>query len=70
MLVAIAADERIMEKSTKYYVDVETKGELTRGYSLVDINGRLGKALNVRVCEKVDRDLFKEHVYDVLKAID
>lgn len=70
LLVAIASDERIMEKSTKYYVDVETKGELTRGYSLVDINGRLGKALNVRVCEKVDRDLFKEHVYDVLKAID
>ena len=70
LLVAIAADERITEKSTKYYVDVETKGELTRGYSLVDINGRLGKEPNVRVCEKVDRDLFKEHLYEVLKAIE
>lgn len=69
LLVAIAADERIIEQSTKYYVDVETKGELTRGYSLVDINGRLGKESNVRVCEKVDRNLFKEHVYEVLKAI-
>ena len=69
LLVAIAADERIMSESTKYFVDVETKGELTRGYSLVDINGRLGKEPNVRVCEKVDRDLFKKHLYDVLKNI-
>jgi len=58
-----------MAKSNMYYVDVETKGELARGYSLVDINGRLGKAPNVRVCEKVDRVLFKEHLYEVLKAI-
>ncbi|WP_166626257.1 nucleoside hydrolase [Jeotgalicoccus sp. S0W5] len=69
LLVAIAADERIMSESTKYFVDVETKGELTRGYSLVDINGRLGKKPNVRVCEKVDRELFKNHLYDVLKNI-
>ena len=69
LLVAIAADERIMSESTKYFVDVETKGELTRGYSLVDINGRLGKESNVRVCEKVDRDLFNAHLYDVLENI-
>src|SRR5699024_5664032 len=53
LLVAIAADDKIMSQSNKYFVDVETKGELTRGYSLVDINGRLGKEPNVRVCEKV-----------------
>ena len=69
LLVAIAADEKIMSQSNKYFVDVETKGELTRGYSLVDINGRLDKEPNVRVCEKVDRERFKAHLYDVLGSI-
>lgn len=69
LLVAIAADDKIMSQSNKYFVDVETKGELTRGYSLVDINGRLGKKPNVRVCEKVDRERFKAHLYDVLGNI-
>ena len=69
LLVAIAADEKIMSQSNKYFVDVETKGELTRGYSLVDINGRLDKEQNVRVCEKVDRERFKAHLYDVLGNI-
>ena len=69
LLVAIAADEKIMSQSNKYFVDVESKGELTRGYSLVDINGRLGKEPNVRVCEKVDRERFKAHLYDVLGSI-
>lgn len=68
LLVAIAADNKIMEKSSEYYVDVETKGELTRGYSLVDINGRMDKKPNVRVCEIVDRKRFKDHLYKVLKS--
>ena len=69
LLVAIAADEKIMSQSNKYFVDVETKGELTRGYSLDDNNGRLDKEPNVRVCEKVDRERFKAHLYDVLGNI-
>src|SRR5699024_6313712 len=69
LLVAIAADEKIMEKASEYYVDIETKGELTRGYSLVDVNGRLNKKPNVRVCEVVDRERFKNHLYEVLKSI-
>lgn len=69
LLVAIAADERIMVKSHDYYVDVETKGELTRGYSLVDVNNRLEKEPNVRVCEAVDRGRFKKNLFDVLAAI-
>ncbi|MFA9560126.1 nucleoside hydrolase [Evansella sp. AB-rgal1] len=69
LLVAIAANESIMTKSTSYFVDVETVGELTRGYSLVDINNRTGNSPNVRVCEAVDREKFKEVLFDVLKAI-
>ncbi|WP_373896297.1 nucleoside hydrolase [Virgibacillus sp. CBA3643] len=69
LLVAIAANESLMTASTNYYVDIETKGELTRGYNMVDINNRSGKEPNVRVCEAVDRELFKEDLLQVLKSI-
>ncbi|WP_202395627.1 nucleoside hydrolase [Virgibacillus halodenitrificans] len=70
LLAAIAADESIMTKSTDYYVEVETQGKLTRGYSLVDINNRSGNKPNVRICEAVDREKFKTVLLDVLRAID
>ena len=55
ILVAIAANEALMTQSNQYYVDIETAGELTRGYSLVDTNNVTGNTPNVRVCEAVDR---------------
>src|SRR5699024_144633 len=69
LLVAIAGNEDIMTRSHEYYVDVETTGTLTRGYSLVDINNRSGKKPNVRVCEAIDRPLFKRTLLEVLQAI-
>ena len=69
LLAAVAANENIMAKSNLYHVDVETIGELTRGYSLVDVNNRLERTKNVRVCEAIDRDAFKEMVREVLGAI-
>ncbi|NKI21447.1 nucleoside hydrolase [Paenibacillus dendritiformis] len=69
LLAAVAADEKIMTKSNLYHVDVETVGELTRGYSLVDINNRLERTRNVRVCEAIDREAFKNMLLDVLKSI-
>ena len=68
LLVAIAANEKLMTSSNHYYVDIETKGELTRGYSMVDINNRSGRSPNVRVCEAVDREGFKEDLLQVLKG--
>jgi len=69
LLVAVAANEELMTAATDYYVDIETKGELTRGYNMVDINNRSGKAPNVRVCEAIDREGFKASLFDVLKSI-
>ena len=69
LLMAVAANETIMTKSNQYHVDVETIGELTRGYSLVDINNRLERTKNVRVCEEIDRPAFKEMLLEVLSAI-
>ncbi|ANF94720.1 nucleoside hydrolase [Paenibacillus bovis] len=70
LLMAVAANEAVMTESHEYFVDVETRGEWTRGYSVVDINGRLGQQPNVRVCESIDRDLFKQMLLDVLTAIE
>ncbi|WP_407933963.1 nucleoside hydrolase [Aquibacillus rhizosphaerae] len=69
LLMAVAANEAIMIKSGRYFVDVETKGEFTRGYSLVDINGRLGKQPNVLVCESINRNAYKKMLLEVLAAI-
>ncbi|KYG26771.1 nucleoside hydrolase [Priestia endophytica] len=70
LLAAVAANEEIMTESNLYHVDVETVGELTRGYSLVDINNRLERSKNVRVCEAIDRSAFKEMLLEVLRSID
>lgn len=70
LLVAIAADESLMKKSTEYFVDVEVAGNYTRGFNLVDREEDLGKEPNVRVCEDVDAEGFKQHIIEVLKAID
>ncbi|MFL0497877.1 nucleoside hydrolase [Priestia megaterium] len=69
LLMAVAADESIMTRSNIYYVDVETAGELTRGYSVVDINGRFEREKNVRVCEEIDRNAFKNMLINVLQSI-
>lgn len=69
LLAAVAANEKIMTKSNLYHVDVETIGELTKGYSLVDVNNRLDRTKNVRVCEEIDRNAFKEMLIDVLRSI-
>lgn len=68
--VAIAANEKLMTKSTKYYVDIETCGEIARGYNLVDVENDLQMSSNVRVCEAIDERGFKEHLLSVLKNID
>ncbi|PIC63024.1 ribosylpyrimidine nucleosidase [Sporosarcina sp. P13] len=69
LLAAVAANEKIMTKSNVYHVDVETIGELTKGYSLVDVNNRLERTKNVRVCEEIDRNVFKEMLIEVLRSI-
>ncbi|MBN8235637.1 nucleoside hydrolase [Halobacillus kuroshimensis] len=70
LLTAIAADESIMTESHPYYVEVETQGRLTRGYSMVDINNRSGCQPNVRVCEAVDREKYKQTLIRVLSSIE
>ncbi|WP_025730864.1 nucleoside hydrolase [Atopobacter phocae] len=69
VVVAIVADESLMTKSGSYYVDIETQGTITRGYNLVDLQSDLGREPNIRVCEAIDGEKFKQHLMTVLGAI-
>lgn len=69
LTVAIAANEELMTQSNSYYVDIELSSPLTRGYNIVDIEGDLMKTPNIRVCEKVNTEAFKEIITEVLGEI-
>lgn len=70
LLAAVAADESLIQKATEYYVDIETAGNLTRGFNLVDIENELGQTPNVRVIEDIDGEGFKAMLVDLLASID
>jgi purine nucleosidase len=66
---ALAIDETLITRSSEYFADVETAGDLTRGYSLVDEIGILGQPPNVRVVEEVDAERFRDMFIRVLQDI-
>lgn len=46
------------------HVDVETKGEFTKGETVVDLQNKYGKTKNSFVCIEVDREAFVEFLKD------
>ncbi|WP_152041087.1 nucleoside hydrolase [Salinigranum salinum] len=50
----------LIEEQARYHVDVDEREGLTRGYSLVDVNGVLDEPPNATVVESVDADRFTE----------
>lgn len=55
---AIAIDETLIREESHYYVDIETRGELTRGASLMDWFGTYEQPPNARIIDAVDEDRF------------
>ncbi len=51
----------------KACVDVETQGILTRGQTIIDIQGKLGKPSNTWVCKDIDREKFHKMIIDCLR---
>lgn len=64
---AIALDAAVVLRSDRVAVDVETRGELTRGYCLVDSLHETDREPNVRLVEEADGDLVFERFLDVLR---
>jgi purine nucleosidase len=68
VVAAMAVDSRVIRRSARCFVDIECTGELTRGYSLVDLLGVTGRAPNAEVCLEADRDRFRSMLFSVLRG--
>jgi len=56
-------------KTKSCYVDVETKGELTRGTTVVDFYNTLQMEPNATVAYDIDRDAFMDMLFNAIKAL-
>jgi purine nucleosidase len=56
---------RLVQRVGRYFVDVQTQSEMTRGYSLFDW-GVFGREPNATVIEEIDHDAFLEAVVELL----
>ena len=66
LMMAMAIEHDLILESRDCFVDVEYSSELTRGYSLVDLNGVLNKEPNTTVITRVDNDGFKRMLFELL----
>lgn len=66
MTCAALLDESLILSAGECFVDVETRGELTRGYSVIDPDGSRTGPPNARVVESFDTERFFELMLSVL----
>jgi purine nucleosidase len=66
LTIAMALDHDVVVASERFFVDVEYRGTLTRGYSLVDRNGVLDEPPNCEVVLRADKERFKAMLYSLL----
>jgi len=66
LTMAMALQPELIGQSSRHYVDVECCGELTRGYSLVDRLGILGRPANAEVVLRADKMAFREMLIKLL----
>lgn len=52
------------------FVDVETRGELTRGMSIIDTRPKPAHAPNVELVTSVDVNLVRQYIFNTLRNID
>jgi inosine-uridine nucleoside N-ribohydrolase len=68
MVAAAIVEPSLVKRVREVFVDVETRGELTRGYSEIDRLGVLGKAPNCTLVEDYDTQGFLELFLGVLQS--
>jgi purine nucleosidase len=67
MTCAAILDPSLILAAEEAVVDVETTGDLTRGWNLIDTLGRTGRHPNARVVTDFDTDRFFELLLEVLR---
>ena len=69
LAVSYVIDEAVL--NTKFvHVDIETRGEFTRGQTVVDVYGVTRKAPNVEVAFDLDLEKFKDLTFKAIKRLD
>lgn len=68
VIASIIDDEIVTYKD--YFVDIETKGELTLGQTVTDVYGVTGKKPNCRVSVKADTKKFVSNMMNAIKELD
>jgi purine nucleosidase len=68
LMMAMAIDDAVIAERGRYFVDVEHRGELTRGYSLVDRNAVLDEEPNAVVVRRAEHAVFRDMLYAVLRG--
>jgi purine nucleosidase/pyrimidine-specific ribonucleoside hydrolase len=66
--VALAIDPTLV-RCVDAFVAIETEGRWTRGATVVDLHGRLGRKPNARVAMELDADRFWALVLDAVAAL-
>ncbi|MFQ3585856.1 MAG: nucleoside hydrolase [Cyanobacteriota bacterium] len=66
LTMAMALQPELIRESRRHYVDVECRGERTRGYSLVDRLGIMGQPANAEVVLRADKLAFREMLIKLL----
>jgi purine nucleosidase/pyrimidine-specific ribonucleoside hydrolase len=66
--VALAIDPDLV-RCVETFVAIETEGRWTRGATVVDLHGRLGRASNARVAMELDAERFWDLVIGAVAAI-
>ncbi|WP_163971161.1 nucleoside hydrolase [Oceanobacillus halotolerans] len=67
LTVGVVIDPTLVETET-YYVDVETKGEISYGQTVCDFRNLLGKEPNVEICLDVDHKRFIDLFIETLRV--
>jgi purine nucleosidase len=66
MVAAAIVEPSLVKRTREVFVDVETRGELTRGYSAIDTLGTLGREPNATLVEDYDTRGFLELFLEIL----
>jgi inosine-uridine nucleoside N-ribohydrolase len=67
MVAAAIVEPSLVKRTRDVFVDIETQGELTRGYSSIDLLGTTGKEPNCTLVEDFDTQAFLELFLGVLE---
>jgi purine nucleosidase len=68
LMMAMAIDDAVIAERGRYFVDVEHRGELTHGYSLVDRNAVLDEEPNAVVVRRAEHTVFRDMLYALLRG--